>query len=306
MAGDSSATQALRRRQLHKRSGFAVANALKEGARRLPPGPLRMFIARKAARAETCAVHQTNRILTRPGEPSVVLHASPMACHGRECMSCESKRANALAADTADLIETVWHIAPGARALMLTLTTRNRPLDQTRAMLLDHQKALKTFFALPRITRAILGQFGNIEVDFEDRKGTPFAHVHSHHILMVAPGALSDHRYIRQAEYVALWQRALRVTYKPIVDIRAIKSADGLSTAPDSVRGAVREVCKYCLDVQGFVAFENGHPLVNPDLAVAFAQAVHRRRLTSMSGIFLEAKRLRARERKDAGGCGCP
>jgi hypothetical protein len=42
----SRVTAALSRRQLHKRSGFAVAKALKEGAMALPPGPLRTFIAK--------------------------------------------------------------------------------------------------------------------------------------------------------------------------------------------------------------------------------------------------------------------
>lgn len=299
MADISKATATLARRNLHKKSGFAVALALKEGARRLPPGPRQVFIAKKSVRCENCAAHQHNRILTRKGQPTVVLSSNTMACHGRECISCEAKRANALAADTIDLMEYVWRLSPGARGSLLTLTTVNRALDQTRAMLLDHQKATKAFFEYQRITTSTLGQFGNIEVAFENRNGVFFAHVHSHHILMVEPGAFSDHRYIRQAEYVALWQRALGVRYKPVVDIRAIKNRDGDSTDPYSIRGGIRETCKYCLDTESFIQHEHGTPLVRPELAVAFALAVHRRRLTSMTGIFLAAKKLRAQERRE-------
>jgi Replication protein len=220
-------------------------------------------------------------------------------------MNCEALRAKRLAADTMGLVDYVWRISPGARPLMLTLTSRNQPLDQTRAMVLDHQKALKAFFAYDRIVNATLGQFGNIEIDFENRDGAFFAHVHSHHIVIVEPRALSDHRYIRQTEWVALWRRARRLDYKPVCDIRAIKSHDGQSTNPDSVRWAVREVCKYCLDSGSFIQHENGLPLVEPAVAVAFAVAVHRRRLTSMTGIFAAAKKLRARECKTVAAVEC-
>jgi plasmid rolling circle replication initiator protein Rep len=219
------------------------------------------------------------------------------ACANRLCVSCESKRANELAQDTAELFDYIWQLNPSARVLMLTLTSRNRPLDQTRAMLLDHQKALKAFWSYQRLTTATLGHFTNIEIDFEKKKGVITAHVHSHSLPVVEAGALSDQRYIRQAEYVALWQRALQVSYKPIVDIRAIKNRDGHSTDPVTIRGAVREVCKYCLDTHGFIEHENGHLRVEPKVAVAFALAVHRRRLTSMDRIFLAAKKLRAQTR---------
>jgi plasmid rolling circle replication initiator protein Rep len=300
MTDISPATATVRRRQLHKRSGFAVATALKEGARRLPPGPLRTFIAKKGLRIESCAASQQHRILSLPNKPTSVISSNARRCLDRACMNCESLRAKALAADTMDLVEYVWRLKPGARPLMLTLTSLNRPVDQTRAMVLDHQKALKAFFAFDRITTATLGQFGNIELAFENRKGIWFSHVHSHHIVLVEKGALSDHRYIRQETYVRLWQRALKVKYQPIVDIRAIRGRDGLSDNLDSIRGGVKEVSKYCVSLKKFFNHENGHPAVHPDVAVAFAVAVHRRRLSSMSGIFLEAKRLRAQERKAA------
>ena len=178
---------------------------------------------------------------------------------------------------------------------MLTLTSRNRPLAETAAMLRDHRKAQKVFFSRPRILRATLGQFGNIEIDFSERNGEVFAHVHSHHLLVVEPAALSDHRYIRQAEYVALWQNALKVSYKPIVDIRAIRSRSGQTDDPAAIRDAVREVCKYCLDTRGFLAHRNGEIFVRPEVAATFALATHRVRFTSMDRIFLDARKHRAR-----------
>jgi plasmid rolling circle replication initiator protein Rep len=291
-------TAKLRRRQLHKASTLAAAQALLVAAKSLPPGRLRTFIGKKARRTEACGAMQHHRLVTPKGEASYVMSSNSRACHNRHCISCEARKANALARDTMELLDYCWEIKPDARALMLTLTSRNRPLDETPAMVMAHQKALKAFFAYDRIVKATLGQFGNIEVTFSEKRGQFLAHVHSHHIILVDPEALSDHRYIRQVEYVALWQRALKANYKPILDIRAIKGRDGLSTDPGSVKSAVREVCKYCLDTQGFIHHDNGIMRVNPQVAVAFALAVHRRRLTSLDRIFAQAKKLRAKARK--------
>lgn len=213
-------------------------------------------------------------------------------------MSCEAKRANALARDTIELFDDVWELSPGARILMLTLTSRSRPLDQTRAMLVDHQKTLKAFWGYERLLTATLGHFTNIEITFNIKNGNVLVHVHSHSLVVVERGALADHRYIRQVEWVALWQRALKADYKPVVDIRAVKGRDGLSTDPHSIKGAVREVCKYCLDTNTYLHHDNGNILVRPDVALAFTVATHRRRLTSMDRIFAQAKKLRKQRRK--------
>lgn len=291
-------TAVLRRRELHKKSTLAVGAALKEGAKYLPPGSKRSFIAKKAKRAEACALTAYHRIVTPNKQPSFVASSNKRACHQRYCFNCEAKRAAALASDTIDLLDYVWQLHPHARPLMLTLTSRNRALDQTRAMLLHHQKALKIFFSYNRLLKSTLGHFTNIEIDFAESKGQITTHVHSHSLVIVDAGALSDHRYIRQAEFVALWQRALKAPYKPIVDVRAIKGSGGASTDTQSLKGAVREVCKYCLDTQGFIQHDNGDLRVNPHVAVALALALHRRRLTSMDRIFNDAKKHRAKRRR--------
>lgn len=298
MAQVSPTSKIYRRRQLQKQSAAAVSRAKRDAALSLPPGALRRFIANKAKRQETCAAMQHHRIVTPRGQPSFVASSNSRACHQRDCMPCEAKRANALARDTIELFDYVWEISPRARVLMLTLTSCSRPLDQAHAMLADHQKALKAFWKYERLLSATLGHFTNIEVTFPENNGRTTVHFHSHSLVVVERGALSDHRYIRQAEYVALWQRALKAAYKPVVDIRAIRSRDGLSTDPDSIRGAVREVCKYCLDTSTYLHHENGHVFARPEVALAFAVATHRRRLTSMDRIFLEAKKLRAKRRK--------
>jgi hypothetical protein len=290
------------RRTLHKRSGMAAARALREGAEALPHGPARSMITKKARRAELCAVTQHHRLITPKDGASYLVSTNARACHLRGlCMNCEAMRANAKAADICELCNYVAILNPGVRYLMLTLTSVNRRIYQTRDMLIDHQKALKAFWQYDRLLTSTRGHVTSIEIDFANKNGMLFAHVHSHSAVAVDRLALSDHRYIRQAEYVALWRRALQVTsYKPIVDVRAIKGRGGDPNDFTAVRSAVREVIKYALDTDGYLLHDRGDVSADPQVAVAFALATHRRRLISMDRIFVDAKRARAKARKEA------
>lgn len=300
--------KALDRRRLQKRSSLAMARALKQGATLLPVGSARKRLIAIGRRVEACSVTSQTRIVTKPGEASFIAASNRRACHFRGCMTCEAKRASAVARLAIDDLEHILAQAPGARVLMLTLTSRNRvikedagrPFGQAREMLLAHQAATKTFFAYRRMQTSILGHLTNIEIDFSILNGELFAHVHSHSALVVERGALSDHRYLPQRVLVGLWQRALRADYKPIVDIRAVTGRDRQKPEKEAIRAAIREVCKYCLDTEGFFFHDNGIVLADPRAAVAFALAVYRRRLTSMDRIFLDARKHRMRASRES------
>lgn len=293
---------------LQRASSEAIACALMEGSQLLPPGPVRAKVARWAKRTQTCATTNYMRIVTRPGEASFIMRTNKRACHTRWCPPCEAKRANDALRDLIDLMNYVSDIAPRARPLILTLTSRNALVGDagqqiylpSRTMLINHQKALKAFFSYKRVQAAIIGHVTSIECDFAVINGKLTVHWHSHSLLLAPPGALSDERYIRQAEYVALWKRALGVPYKPVVYISAVRSRDGSIGTVAALKSGCREVLKYSLDTDLFDHL-NGAISADPRAAVAFAVANYRRRLVSMDRIFLEAKRCRRADRKNSG-----
>jgi hypothetical protein len=168
----------------------------------------------------------------------------------------------------------------------------------SRHMLYRHQAGLKTLFNYFRLREATLGHLTNIECDFSTIDGQLTAHWHSHSLLVVDKKALSDHRYVRQAEYVALWRRALRVDYNPIVDVRVVRNRDGDSTLPTAQTRGVRECLKYALDPTGFFDHTSGQPRVEPRAALAFLFAVYRRRLLSFGGLVAEARKHERRQRR--------
>jgi plasmid rolling circle replication initiator protein Rep len=287
------------RELLKTASSFAAALALKQSAEALPPGRTRNKITKWARRTEGCAVSRMVRLINRKNDVSFVLISNKRACSGRWCPPCAARKAATQVKDAMELMDHIWSLSPGARVLMLTLTSKNRlaTADQTRQFVLDHQKALKAFFAYYRIKIATLGHLTNIEVGFARLNGQLTSHVHSHSLVVVEKGALSDHRYIRHAEYRALWQRAIKAPYRPQVRISAVKSS-GSDADWMSLRGAVAEVCKYNFAADSYFSHVNGVVAADPDAALALALATYRRRLTSMDRIWLEAKKRRARLRK--------
>ncbi len=287
---------ALKRYLLRKASTQAVAEALKRGAMDEPFGATRHKLLRQASRLAACSITQHARITSKPDEGIRLRTSNKRACRHRMCPQESAVNARAQAEHLEAVFDEAWRISPGARALFLTLTTKNVPIDQVGKSFRDHDAAVKRFFALKRIQDGILGHYTAFEVAIRGTKEAPKAGVHSHSILLVEPGALSDHRYIRQAEYVRLWQAAARISYKPVVDIRAVKSKSG-STDREAVHDAIRELVKYVVKSAGFFQHQPGGRIeVSPRVAVALAIGLHRRRVARYDRIFQQA--MKALKRK--------
>ena len=77
-------------------------------------------------------------------------------------------------------------------------------------------------------------------------------HPHIHAILAVNQSYFTSRDYIRHAEWVQLWQSALRIEYTPEVNVKRIRAAKG---APGEVpeAGAIAEVSKYTAKPKDFL-----------------------------------------------------
>lgn len=293
---DTRAYVQRRRHELRKKSAQAVADALKRGAMDLPIGATRQTLLRQAGRIAACSVTQFARVTSKPGEGIRLRTSNKRACRHRMCPQESAVNARAKAEYLEAVFDEAWRISPGARVLFLTLTRMNVAVDQVGKTFREHDAAVRRFFAMKRIQDAILGHYTAYEVAIRGTKEAPEAGVHSHSILLVEPGALTDHRYVRQAEYVRLWQAAARFTNKPIVDIRAVRSKSG-STEREAAHDAIRELIKYVVKSQGFFQhLPSGHIEVDPRVAVALALGLHRRRVARYDRIFQQA--MKALKRK--------
>lgn len=274
-----------------------VADALIVAAETLPYGPVRKRIVNQARRIQTCALTAYGRVISNPAEGTRFRYSNKRECRNRLCVGGEAERARELTTRIRGLVHQIEKMSPGARAIFLTLTTANRPIEQVGAMFRDHDAAVKRFFALARIKSSTLGHFTSYEVAVRGTDAAPEAGVHSHSLVFVAKDALSDKRYIPQAEYVRLWQQAARLSYKPVVDVRAVRGKNG-ATDHDAVIEAIPEIAKYVCKPQSYIVHRpDGSIYVNPRVVLALALGLHRRRINRYDRIFADAAKALKRAR---------
>jgi plasmid rolling circle replication initiator protein Rep len=91
-------------------------------------------------------------------------------------------------------------------------------------------------------------------------------HPHFHALLLVGADYFHHENYLEHSDWVALWQRAARLDYKPVVDIRKVHQIDN----------AIFEVSKYCLKSSEMVDV----------LGCFITRQLHGVRLLSISGAF--------------------
>ena len=66
------------------------------------------------------------------------------------------------------------------------------------------------------------------------------AHPHFHALLLVKPGYFSGKNYIKQHEWVEMWQKALKADYMPSVNVKTVKAF-----ADNQLDKAICETLKY-------------------------------------------------------------
>jgi hypothetical protein len=93
-------------------------------------------------------------------------------------------------------------------------------------------------------------------------------HPHMHVLLMVSPNYFDRAHYIEQTKWVALWKRAARLDYDPVIDIRKVQQLDN----------AIFEVSKYCLKTTDMV----------DQLGCLIIRQLHGMRLLTPCGVFAD------------------
>ena len=148
--------------------------------------------------------------------------AESWKCRERHCPICQSARARKLHRAFTAALPAIMAEVPQGRFLLLTLTVRNCPITELRQTLADMGKAWKRLTRKPEF-QIVKGWVRGSEVT---RSDTGEAHPHFHALLLVPPSYFGK-SYIKQAQWIELWQDAARLNYTPSVDIRRVKTPEG-------------------------------------------------------------------------------
>jgi len=161
---------------------------------------------------------------------------------------------------------------PKHRWLFLTLTVRNCAIAELRETLGWMHKA---FIRLTKLKEfPAVGWIKSTEVT-RGKNPPGSAHPHFHVLMLVRPSYFGVN-YLSQAKWVQMWQKSLRVDYKPILDVQALKPNDSLV-------GLLAEVIKYSVKESDLTA--------DRDWFLELTRQVHRTKAIAVGGILRDYMR---------------
>ncbi len=294
----SPIAQILGRLNRHRESSLAAARACAEAAVNCSPRERQWFIT-KSKRIEACALSFHVRVVTRPGEPTQLEFTHRRDCKSPICVLSARMRSRKLSKKLLAIIKRVKDANPSTTFVLLTVTSLNRPFDELAEMLDDLARAIERFFKLPEVKRAFTGAIIAFEVACRGTINAPEAGAHAHILLACHADYFRREgdgvRYLSQQRITVLFQRALRVDYRPLVWIERLRARDG-STGEASVRKACAEVAKYICKPAGLFTEDSAGLKADPRVIRVLARSLHRRRMLRLTGVFAAASRIQNKQ----------
>lgn len=232
-----------------------------------------------AERAAACSTYL--QFATLPNRERELLWGN--FCQLRLCPLCMARRARS-AANRLSLVMDAVEAETDCEYIFLTLTLRNVTGKDLQTALRHLTASWHRLMRQRPVQAVVQGWFRSLEIT-RGIDGTRHPdkgyHPHIHAILAVKRGYArrDNEQYIKHADWVVRWQKAAKVDYKPVVDIRKTRSLDPRKQG----KGAVLEAAKYVVKSAEYIS-----PKLSQQQAVErvaeYTNALYRTRLTAFGG----------------------
>jgi plasmid rolling circle replication initiator protein Rep len=209
-------------------------------------------------------------------------------CRVRHCPVCQWRRSLMWQAKVYRALPRLLRDYPDTRFLFMTLTVRNCEVKDLRATLDLMRRAWVRLTQLRCFPAR--GWVRAVEITRSERYRT--AHPHYHVLLMVPPRYFQGD-YLKQDQWAELWRQCLRIDYRPVVDIRAVKldlvqTTQRVNKPPRNMWAAVAEILKYAVKPSDMVR--------DHDWFLALTDQLHKTRAVAIGGILKRYITERERE----------
>lgn len=191
--------------------------------------------------------------------------SSARFCRVRTCPVCQWRRSLMWKAKAYKVLPKIVKDFPTHRWLFVTLTVKNcqiTELKDTLAWMNKSWQRLTQLKAFPaegwlRSTEVTRGKDGS-------------AHPHFHALILVKPGYFGKN-YVKQAEWVEMWRRSLRIDYNPVLDVQAVKKGQ-------QPMQLVPELLKYCVKESDLV--------VDREWFIELTRQLHKMKAVTVGGVL--------------------
>lgn len=210
--------------------------------------------------------------------------AKTHSCHVRLCPLCAWRRSIKVQTHTMKILDYLEE-TKGYEYLLLTLTVPNVTADELSKALDDIFLAFNKLSKYKAFQQAVKGWYRGLEVTHNTNrysKSFDTYHPHLHNILAVNKSYFKSKDYIKQADWLAMWQKATRNPNITQVDIRKIRPKNGF----DNIRGAVCETAKYTVKSNDYITKDKE---LSKSAVITLDNALANRRLVAYGGVMKEA-----------------
>jgi plasmid rolling circle replication initiator protein Rep len=204
--------------------------------------------------------------------------SSARFCRVRTCPVCQWRRSLMWKAKAYKVLPKIVKDFPTHRWLFVTLTVKNCQITELKETLTWMNKSWQRLTQLKawpaegwlRSTEVTRGKDGS-------------AHPHFHTLILVKPGYFGKN-YVKQAEWVEMWRRSLRIDYNPILDVQAVKKGQ-------QPMQLVPELLKYCVKESDLV--------VDREWFIELTRQLHKMKAVVVGGVLRQYLRELENEPED-------
>ena len=161
-------------------------------------------------------------------------------CKYRFCPMCQWRKARKVCREVLGRLRTIEESHNGVALLFLTLTIKNEPLTELNSTVKHLSQAFQRLQQSKQYKSAVYGSIRAIEF-LGDNTEAGECHPHFHCLLVVPKSYFTSRDYINFEEWTNLWQRSLRVNYRPVINVQRVKPKGKMS----AIVAAALEVVKY-------------------------------------------------------------
>lgn len=252
----------------------------------------RLGMLNKSARVYECGSYLTFKKFV---DGALKLHQASF-CKVRMCPMCGWRRSLKIFGQVSKVMDyMVEHF--DYKYIFLTLTAKNVTGELLSEEIDDLFKAFKLLVMRKEFKAVSNGFFRCLEVTHNWERND--YHPHFHVIIAVNKDYVKNSKnYITHAQWRELWKSCLDIDYLPIVNVKEIKSTDGISN-----KKAVAEVAKYAVKAGDFMmrpaeelkhmkGYVDACNKMTDEAVFIIDSALKNRRLVAMGGQFKKVHKM--------------
>jgi len=209
-------------------------------------------------------------------------------CKSILCPLCNWRRAMKHSNQVIQVLSETIKRKPTGRFLFWTLTTKNvQDGTELKKELSRMSEGFNRLIKYKKINKNLLGFFRATEVTVNKQDGSYNQHMH---VLVFVKSTYfaNKENYITQDELSELWQKSMKLDYKPVVYIQVVKPKQRSNKQENALLAAAKETAKYPVKSTDYLTDDEQENLrVVQDLETG----LHGKRLVSYGGIFKEIRK---------------